>query len=226
MDGKTNEITAFAPLLDTLTGLDLAGLVITADALHTQREHVAVPARPRRALGADGQGQPAPAASPARRAVLARGRGRPTAASRPATAAARSAPSRSSPSPRESRSRTPRRPSSSPAGPARSPPAPGARKWRTETVYAITDLRPHQARPDELAAWIRGHWQIENGLHWVRDVTFAEDLSQVRTGSSPTGHGLIPQPRDQPAPAGRRHQHRRRATTSLPQQPPDQPNYS
>ena len=34
-------------------------------------------------------------------------------------------------------------------------------KWRTETVYAITDLAPHQARPDELAAWIRGHWQIE-----------------------------------------------------------------
>jgi hypothetical protein len=57
--------------------------------------------------------------------------------------------------------------------------------WRTETVYAITDLRPHQARPDELAAWIRGHWQIENALHWVRDVTFAEDLSQVRTGTAP-----------------------------------------
>lgn len=39
--GKTNEITAFAPLLDTLTHLDLTGVVITADALHTQREHVA-----------------------------------------------------------------------------------------------------------------------------------------------------------------------------------------
>ena len=58
-------------------------------------------------------------------------------------------------------------------------------KWRTETVYALTDLAPHQARPDELAAWIRGHWQIENGLHWVRDVTFAEDLSQIRIGSGP-----------------------------------------
>jgi predicted transposase YbfD/YdcC len=58
-------------------------------------------------------------------------------------------------------------------------------KWRTETVYAITDLPPHQARPDELATWIRGHWQIENGLHWVRDVTFAEDLSQVRIGAGP-----------------------------------------
>jgi predicted transposase YbfD/YdcC len=36
-----------------------------------------------------------------------------------------------------------------------------------------------------LAAAIRGHWGIENGLHWVRDVTFAEDASQVRTGSAP-----------------------------------------
>ena len=59
------------------------------------------------------------------------------------------------------------------------------RKWRTETVYAITDLRPHQARPDELATWLRGHWHIENKLHWVRDVTFAEDHSQVRTSGAP-----------------------------------------
>ena len=33
-----------------------------------------------------------------------------------------------------------------------------AGRWRTETVYAITDLTPHQAGPAELAAWIRGHW--------------------------------------------------------------------
>ena len=50
---------------------------------------------------------------------------------------------------------------------------------------AITDLELHQARPDELATWLRGHWHIENRLHWVRDVTFAEDYSNVHTGSAP-----------------------------------------
>lgn len=54
-----------------------------------------------------------------------------------------------------------------------------------QTAYAITDLRPHQARPDQLAGWIRGHWQIENALHSVRDVTYSEDASQVRTGNAP-----------------------------------------
>ena len=34
------------------------------------------------------------------------------------------------------------------------------------------------------AKW-RGHWGIENRVHWVRDVTFDEDRSQVRTGSAP-----------------------------------------
>jgi predicted transposase YbfD/YdcC len=56
---------------------------------------------------------------------------------------------------------------------------------RTETVYAITSLRAEQAQPDELAGYIRGHWSIENRLHWVRDVVFGEDLSRVRTGGAP-----------------------------------------
>jgi len=38
--------------------------------------------------------------------------------------------------------------------------------------------------PAQLAAWIRGHWQIE-ALHHIRDVSYAEDPSQVRTGSGP-----------------------------------------
>ena len=43
----------------------------------------------------------------------------------------------------------------------------------------------HQARPAQLAAWIRGHWSIENKVHWVRDVTYDEDRSQIRTGTGP-----------------------------------------
>ena len=36
-----------------------------------------------------------------------------------------------------------------------------------------------------LAAWIQGHWSIENRLHWVRDVVYDEDRSQIRTGHAP-----------------------------------------
>jgi predicted transposase YbfD/YdcC len=64
--------------------------------------------------------------------------------------------------------------------------APGKRaRWHTETVYAICTLPAQDAQPAELATWIRGHWRIENQLHWVRDVTLCEDLHQARTGSGP-----------------------------------------
>ena len=54
-----------------------------------------------------------------------------------------------------------------------------------EVVYLITSATHHAAPPATLAAWIQGHWHIENRLHWVRDVTFDEDRSQVRTGHAP-----------------------------------------
>ena len=56
---------------------------------------------------------------------------------------------------------------------------------RRETAYAITSLAPEQAAPARLLAAWRAHWHIENKLHYVRDVTFDEDRSQVRTGSIP-----------------------------------------
>ena len=54
-----------------------------------------------------------------------------------------------------------------------------------ELAYAITSLTPEEAGPARLLRLWRGHWRIENRLHWVRDVTFDEDRSQVRTGAVP-----------------------------------------
>jgi hypothetical protein len=62
--------------------------------------------------------------------------------------------------------------------------APGSR-WRTVTVYAVTSLALGSASPAQLAGWLRGHWRIENQLHWVRDVDFGEDASTARSGSLP-----------------------------------------
>lgn len=61
----------------------------------------------------------------------------------------------------------------------------GTKKWSAETSYAITSLNAAQASPDELAQMIRGRWWLENELHWVRDITFDEDGSQIRTAAGP-----------------------------------------
>lgn len=104
VDGKTNEITRFRPLLDQIG--DLRDTVITADALHC------------RSAAAD-------AASTSQNA---------------------------------------------------SPPKP----YTPSPTCAST--RPDQI---QLAAWIRGHWAIENKIPRVRDVTYDEDRSQVRTDTGP-----------------------------------------
>jgi predicted transposase YbfD/YdcC len=57
-------------------------------------------------------------------------------------------------------------------------------RWTTVTVYAITSLTAVQANPVLLARWLREHWSIE-ALHWIRDVSFDEDRSQVRTSNGP-----------------------------------------
>ena len=58
------------------------------------------------------------------------------------------------------------------------------KKWSTQTRYAVTSLAASQATPAQLAGWIRGHWGIE-ALHHIRDVTYGEDASQIRTGNGP-----------------------------------------
>jgi predicted transposase YbfD/YdcC len=58
-------------------------------------------------------------------------------------------------------------------------------KTKTQTTYLITSLTPQNASAADLLAFNRSYWEIENRLHWVRDVTFGEDHSQVRSGSAP-----------------------------------------
>jgi predicted transposase YbfD/YdcC len=58
-------------------------------------------------------------------------------------------------------------------------------KRTVEVVYLMTSADVRTAPPQVLAAWVQSHWEIENRLHWVRDVTFDEDRSQVRTGQAP-----------------------------------------
>jgi hypothetical protein len=54
-----------------------------------------------------------------------------------------------------------------------------------EVVYGITSLQPEQAPAQRLLELTRGHWGIENKLHYVRDVTLGEDSCRVRKGTAP-----------------------------------------
>ena len=177
VDGKTNEITRFAPLLDPL---DLAGAVVTADALHTQREHADYLVTGKKAdyilvvkgnqPGLHAQLRKLPWKTvPAAASHRDRGHGRQEyRALQAVTVTAGLAFPHAAQALRLTRKTRPL----------------SGGKWRTVTVYAITSLAFGQATPAEIASWIRGHWQIE-ALHHIRDVTYAEDASQVRTRSGP-----------------------------------------
>ena len=58
-------------------------------------------------------------------------------------------------------------------------------KETMETVCAITSLGPDRAPAAKLLGIARGHWEIENRLHWVRDMSLGEDACRVRTGTAP-----------------------------------------
>ncbi|MGW4897131.1 ISAs1 family transposase [Kitasatospora sp. NPDC004240] len=174
---KTNEITCFQPLLDTVAGL--AGAVVTSDALHTRREHAdylvadrsahyivilkgnrkklrkqlkslpwhRIPLQGRTREGGHGRGE-------IRRIKVATVNNLLFPHARQAIQLKR----------RHVNRRT--------------------GKVTIKTVYAVTGLPADRATPTQLAALIRGHWSIE-ALHHIRDVTLNEDASQLRTGNAP-----------------------------------------
>lgn len=55
----------------------------------------------------------------------------------------------------------------------------------SEICYGITSLRSNKVAPKRLLEYNRGHWCIENKVHYVRDVTMLEDYSRIRKGSGP-----------------------------------------
>ncbi|VEP17017.1 transposase (fragment) [Hyella patelloides LEGE 07179] len=61
-------------------------------------------------------------------------------------------------------------------------------KSKIEQRYFITSL---SEEAEKLADYIRGHWTIENQLHWVLDVEFSEDNSRIRKDNSPENLAVI-----------------------------------
>ena len=92
-----------------------------------------------------------------------------------------------------------------------------ADKTIEETVHGLTPLPPQRAGPSEILILNRGHWEIENRLHYVRDFSFDEDRSRIRKGKLPRNLAASPTP---PSPScaytdASSTSHRRTATTSL-----------
>ena len=176
VDGKSNELTAFAPLLNRIA---LTDVLLTADALHTQRGHAEyLHARGGHYLLIAKANQPRLHAQlvglPWQQIPVAdeqhdRGHGRvETRRVKITSVGAGIGFPHARLAVQIQRRRRPI----------------GSTRWSSETVYAITSLPWQHARPDVIADAVRGHWRIEV-LHWIRDVSFGEDLSQIRTGSGP-----------------------------------------
>ena len=175
VDAKTNEIPLFTTLLDQI---EITDAVITADALHAQHGHATyLHQRGAGYLLIVKRNQPSLhdqlAALPWRDVPVAydkreHGHGRTERRTLKVTAVARGL---AFPHAAQAIQITRRRKVKG--------------KWSRETCYAVTSLGVTQANPSQLAAIIRGHWAIEDRLHWVRDLDFDEDRSQIRTGNGP-----------------------------------------
>jgi predicted transposase YbfD/YdcC len=57
-------------------------------------------------------------------------------------------------------------------------------KTRHEVVFGVTSLSAEQASPSQLLQMLRSYWQIENGLHYPRDVTLREDQTRFKKHSA------------------------------------------
>jgi predicted transposase YbfD/YdcC len=174
---KTNEITCFQPLLDTVAGL--AGAVVTSDALHTQREHADYLVTGRAAhyiviVKGNQKKLRRQLKSLPWHAIPLQGRTREVAHGRGEIRRIKVATVNSLLFPHARQAiQLKRRRTNRKTG-----------KVTIKTIYAVTSLPADRAAPAQLAALIRGHWSIE-ALHHIRDVTFAEDASQLRTGNAP-----------------------------------------
>ena len=174
---KTNEITCFATLLEPF---DLTGTVVTADALHTQRDHAVFLVEAKKAHYAFTVKKNRPTLHERLRTLpweqatakfydRSRGHGRKeTRVVQVLTVEDLDFPHAAQVA-KITRHRTSLK----------------TRKRTRETVYVITDLTSREASPERIARLVRSQWVIENRLHFVRDTTFDEDRSQVRTGRGP-----------------------------------------
>lgn len=176
---KTNEITCFAALL---APYDLTGVTVTADALHTQRAHARFLVEEKKAhyllvVKANQPGLQRRLRSLPWKDVTARRYDREIGHGRRETRVTRVLTvtdlgldfPHAAQAVRILRHRTDLKTGT----------------VSRQTVYAITDLTSHQASPQRLGQLARSQWTIENRLHFVRDTTFAEDASKIRTGHGP-----------------------------------------
>jgi predicted transposase YbfD/YdcC len=185
IDAKTNEI----PELPRLLGpLDLADAVVTVDALHTQRETARSLVEEKKAhyimilkgnqpntLAAAAGLLTGPDADFATHVSEDRGHGRRERRT------VRTAPAAGLDWPHAAQVFRIRRDTGELDGP-----------WTgKEVVFGVTDMPAELAGPAEIGVYARGHWTIENRTHYVRDVTFGEDASQVRTGDLPRAMAAV-----------------------------------
>lgn len=182
VDTKSNEIPAFAPLLDAVEAVlgSLTDVLFVADALHTQTGHAEqITGRGAHLLLQAKGNQPTLFAQlkavpwaqiPVGDRTRDRGHGRRETRTVKAVTVA------------------------TPGGIAFPHAQQAVRITRTrivagktsrETAYLITSLPAADAQPADLQKWARAEWLIENQVHNVRDVTFREDLHQARTGTGP-----------------------------------------